>query len=59
MRLSFDQMISSSKSRGTIMPFPALMVNEYISFDILRFYGRTDGNPVLVFVAIPRLCEID
>lgn len=59
VRLSFDYMIISCKSRGTILQVLFPLVKEWISFGIFRLLDGMDVNPVLLFVPIARLCEAD
>lgn len=57
--LSFDLMIMSWKSRGAIFRAPFPLIKELFSSAILRLLDCVDFNPVLAFVAVVRLCEVD
>lgn len=58
-RLSFYRMITSCEARGTILRLPFPLIKEWFSFSILRLRDRMDVSPVLAFVAIVRLCEMN
>lgn len=57
--LSLDRMIPSCKSRGVILCVLYLFIKEWFSFGTLRQLNGMNVNPVLEFVAVELLCEVD
>lgn len=57
--LSVYRMITSCKSRGTILRILSLLIKEWFSFGLLRPLDRTETTPVLALVVVARLCEVN